>query len=466
MDFRIVARAASLRGHLFRLVALIFLSTIAFGEEAEWKAGVATVAVTPQQPMWMAGYSSRTKPSEGVLSELHVKALAIEDRGGTRAVIVTSDLISIPRALRQQVIEGLGAKYHLNPSGILLNCSHTHCSPVVRDDLEMSVMYPLAPDQRRLVESYFVELRDKMIGVIGAAVEDLQPARLSYSHAKCGFAMNRRLPTKDGFQNSPYPEGPVDHDVPVLRVESIEGKLRAVAFGYACHNTTTAIMQFNADFAGFAQTEIEKAHPGATALFVMGCGGDQNPYPRGHIDWAITHGKSLAAAVEAALLPQPKPLHGPLNYDVVEIDLPFAPLTRDDLIARRDSKDGYEQRRAQSLLHDLEEKGKVRESYPYPIQVLEFGEDLSLVTLGGEVVIDYALRLKRELGDRPVWVAGYSNDVMAYIPSERVLEEGGYEGEGAMRFTNLPNRWQAGIENQIITTVRAMSDRLRTQPKP
>lgn len=432
-------------------------------EAVEWKAGVATVVITPSQSMWMAGYASRSKPSDGVLSELHAKALAIQDSAGTRAVIVTTDLISIPRVLREQVVAAVEKQFKLSGNGLLLNCSHTHCSPVVKDDLELSVMYRLEPEQRKRIETYFVELRDKLIGVIGAAIEDLQPAKLSYSHSRCGFAMNRRLPTKDGFQNSPYPDGPVDQDVPVLRVEATEGKLKAVAFGYACHNTTTGLQQFNADYAGYAQTEIEKAHPGTTALFVMGCGGDQNPYPRGQIEWAQTHGKSLATAVEAALLPQAKVVHGPLKVDFKEIDLPFEPVTKDELLSRRESKDIYEQRRVEALLADVAKTGKVRSSYPYPVQVLQFGSDLTLVTMGGEVVIDYSLRLKKELGKGPVWVAGYSNDVMAYIPSERVLAEGGYEGTGAMRYTSLPSAWQRGVEEKIVTAIREMTERLRSK---
>ncbi|MFO1046263.1 MAG: neutral/alkaline non-lysosomal ceramidase N-terminal domain-containing protein [Planctomycetaceae bacterium] len=427
----------------------------------EWKAGVATVSVTPSQPMWMAGYASRTKPSDGVLSELHAKALVLEDSTGNRAVIVTTDLIGIPRPLRLQVAQKVQQQHKLNPAGLLLNCSHTHCSPVVRDDLEMSVMYPLDAEQRQRVESYFIELRDKLIAVIGLAIEDLKPANLSYSHAKCSVAMNRRLPSPTGYQNSPYPDGPVDHDVPVLRVDAPDGKPRAIAFGYACHNTTTALLQFNADYAGFAQTELEKAYPGVTALFVMGCGGDQNPYPRGKIEWAITHGKTLATSVEAALLPKPKPIRGPLKFALKEIDLPFETVTRESLMAQRESKDPYERRRVESLLAEHDKNGKIRETYPYPVQVLQFGGDLTMVTLGGEVVIDYALRLKRELGEIPVWVAGYSNDVMAYIPSERVLKEGGYEGGGAMRYTNLPAPWKSGVENQIIDTARELTQQLR-----
>lgn len=430
---------------------------LAVDETIEWKAGVATVAITPRQPVWMAGYASRVKPSDGVLSELHAKALVIEDKSGSRAVIVTTDLISIPRVLREQVAKVVAEKHKINESGLLLNCSHTHCGPVVKDDLEMSVMYRLEPEQRQRVESYFVELRDKLVALIGAAIDDLQPAKVGHSHARCGFAMNRRLPTKEGFQNSPFPDGPVDQDVPVLRIESLDGKLRAVAFGYACHNTTTGLQQFNADYAGFAQTEIEKAHPGTTALFVMGCGGDQNPYPRGKIEWAMIHGQSLATAVEAALLPTAKPLRGPLRCDLKLVDLPFVSITRDELLKLRESKNVYEQRRAESLLAEIEQNGKVRASYPYPIQVLQFGGDLTLITLGGEVVIDYSLRLKRELGNgSAVWVAGYSNDVMSYIPSERVLQEGGYEGASAMNYTNLPGPWQPGLEERIIGTTLEM----------
>jgi neutral ceramidase len=275
-------------------VSTLFANVTSAAEApANWKAGVATVNVTPCAPIWLTGYASRTKPSEGVISDLHAKALALEDAAGTRVVIVTTDSIAIPRVLREQVSRAVAEEFKLSPSARMLNCSHTHCGPVVNDDLEMAVIYQLAPDQRQLVERYFVELRDKIVGLVRTAPAGLQPATLGYSHARCGFAMNRRLPTSGGYQDSPYPDGPVDHDVPILRVESPGGKLLAIAFGYACHNTSTALPQINADYAGYAQTEIEKAHPGTAALFVMGCGGDQNPYPRGQIEWAQSHGKSL-----------------------------------------------------------------------------------------------------------------------------------------------------------------------------
>jgi neutral ceramidase len=447
-----------------RFVAIVlFLTAISVHDSQgsePWMAGVSSVRITPTQPIWMAGYAGRKAPSDGVVSDLYAKVLLIQDSSGNRAAIVTTDLISIPKALRDQVAAAAQRKYKLDPAGLVLNCSHTHCGPVVRDDLEMSVMYPLDAEQKNQVETYFGKLRDDIVSGIGLAIDSLEPATLGYSHARCGFAMNRRLPSSSGFQNSPYPDGPVDHDVPILRVESLDKKLRAIAFGYACHNTTTALTQINADYAGYAQQAIEKAHPGVTALFVMGCGGDQNPYPRGKIEYAQSHGASLATAVEAALLPEPHVVQGTLKVAYQEIELPFINLSREELIARSQIKDEFEKRRSAALLHEFETKGNSRASYPYPVQVLKLGNELLMIVLGGEVVVDYSLKLKQAYKNKSIWVAGYSNDVMAYIPSERVLTEGGYEGGGAMRYTNLPNPWRTGVEAKIFATIDDLIEKI------
>lgn len=346
------------------LLALSFLLVRStYAADPTWHAGVSSVKITPTESMFMAGYASRKTPSEGVISDLFVKVLVLQDAQGKRAVWVTSDLISIPQPLREQVAALIKEQYELDPAGLLMNCSHTHCGPVVRDNVETSVMYKVEPEHAERIEAYFVRLRDQIVAAIGSAIKDLETVKVGYSYARCGFAMNRRLPSSTGYQNSPYPAGAVDHEVPVLRIESPDGKkLKAVVFGYACHNTTSAVMQFNADYAGFAQTEIESAHPGALALFMMGCGGDQNPYPRGKIEMAQTHGKSLASAVEAALLPAPTLIDSTLQFNFETFEMPFAPQTREGIVALQKSSDSFDQRRGAALMHELEEKGKVRES--------------------------------------------------------------------------------------------------------
>ncbi|MGE5194354.1 MAG: neutral/alkaline non-lysosomal ceramidase N-terminal domain-containing protein, partial [Deltaproteobacteria bacterium] len=421
----------------------------------DWKAGLASVAITPDELTWMAGYASRDKPAEGKVHDLFAKALAVEDAQGTRLVIVTTDLIGIPRALRDLVEKQVREKYRLPPAGLLLNASHTHCGPVVK--IGKSALYALDAEQAARVERYVRVLQEKLVGVIGKSLENLAPVQLGYSHARAGFAMNRRLPTDSGPQNSPYPDGPVDHDVPVLRIDGPDGKLRVVLFGYACHNTTLSFFQYCGDYAGYAQEYFEESHPGTTALFLMGCGGDQNPYPRGTLELARQHGRTLAIAVDAALLPKARPVRGPLRVALQEVPLDFVPSpTREELMRQMKSSNKYERRHAEVLLEELQENGKLRTNYPYLIQAAQFGGDLTLVALAGETVVDYSLRLKRELAGSAVWVAGYSNDVFAYVPTLRVLKEGGYEGVGAMLYTNLPGPFDPSVEERIVEKVHAL----------
>jgi neutral ceramidase len=426
--------------------------------ETPWKAAAGAAVITPETNMWMAGYASRTKPSEGKTQELFGKVLAIEDSEGRRMVVVTLDLIGVPRTLRQNLVRRLAEKHHLPPESLLVNASHTHSGPEFRVGRTPADDGEFKPST--LGETYGSQLEGKLVALIGKALNELSPARITYTHARAGFAMNRRLPTASGYRNSPNPEGPVDHDVPVLRVEDAQGKTRAVLFGYSCHNTTLSLYQFCGDYAGYAQEYLEAAHPGAVALFLMGCAGDQNPYPRGTVDLAQRHGRTLATAVEAALTTTPRIVHGPLRQAFGEVELEYGPVpTRAVFEERLNSKDKYETSHAKRMIEKLDKDGRLPSSYPCPVQVIRFGADIVLAAIGGEVVVDYSLRLKTEMaGDAAVWIAGYSNDVMAYIPSRRVREEGGYEGIEAMRFSvTHPGPWAPTLEERIVGKVHELN---------
>jgi hypothetical protein len=408
--------------------------------------------------MWMAGYAARTKPSEGTAQDLFAKALALEDAGQNRLVIVTMDLIGVPRPLREAVERRVGELHALPRHSLLINASHTHCGPELR--ATKYSLLELNETRASQGQQYLRGLEDKLVALVGEALGKLAPARLSYCHARAGFAMNRRTPAGGQYRNFPNPEGPVDHAVPVLKVETAEarGQLLAVLFGYACHNTTLSFYQFCGDYAGYAQQYLEEAHPDTVALFMTGCGGDQNPYPRGKLELAQQHGRALANGVEAALQTNATPLAGPLRTALEEVTLQFAPPpTKEQLLRDRESPDRNERRHAELLLKQIEEQGAIRDTYSYPIHVVRFGEHLLLVALAGETVVDYSLRLKRELAGPAVWVAGYSNDVFGYVPSLRVLKEGGYEAGGAMRFSSLPGPFAPSVEERIVNKVHELA---------
>ena len=446
-------------------IAILAAAFVAFAAPARaadapapFKAGTASKIITPDGPLWMAGYASRNKPAEGKQHDLWVKALALEDSRGGKVVLLTSDLCGIPRSLEQAVVGEVERRTGLSRERIMLTCSHTHCGPVVNDNL--IDMYDMPQEQRGKILGYTKQLRGRMIETILAALKDLKPAKLSVGKGMAGFAMNRREPTPKGVINGRNPEGPVDHDVPVLRVEDADGKLKAVVFGYACHNTTLSFYQWCGDYAGFAQIEIEKKHPGTLAMFWIGCGADANPLPRSKLELCQKYGKELADAVETVLAGKLTPVRGDITARFAEIPLPFDKIPdQSKWAADTLSKQFAVRKRAENYLKLLEGGGKIPKQYPaYPVQVWKLGDQVVWVALGGEVVVDYARRLKKELaGDHAVWITGYANDVMAYIPSDRVLKEGGYEADSSMIYYGMPTKWAPGLEDKIVAAVHKLA---------
>jgi len=439
-------------------VAWLFLTTAgAFPVQADyaWKAGMAKVVITPGFNMWMSGYAARNKPSEGTVQDLFAKALALEDAEGRRAVILTTDLIGLPGVLSERVAKKVTEDTGIPRAALMLTSSHTHSGPVLRGNLE--TMYALSKEEWAKVTQYTAELEQKLVQVIENAVRNLEPARISRGVGTAGFAINRRQYNLNGISIGHNPIGPVDHDVPVLKVTDSEGKLAAVLFGYACHNTTLDFYQFCGDYAGYAQEYVEKENPEAVAMFFSGCGADANPNPRRELDHAKAHGQELGQAVQKVLSQSMQEVTGPLRTTQEVINLPFSsPPSREQIEAQLKDPDVYVQRRAQSLLKQLDEQGQLPETYPYIIQVWSFGKDFIFTALAGEVVVDYSLRLKHELGENKVWVAAYANDVCAYIPSLRVLREGGYEANDSMIYYGFHGPWAPPVEEMIISTIHKL----------
>ena len=413
-----------------------------------WAAGVATVDITPERSLWMAGFARRSLPSQGVALPLHAKALALRHGRGRPVVLVTADLLGVTARITDRVASAVRRLHGVERADILFNASHTHCGPVV--DEQLSVAYDLTPAQWDDIRAYTARLEDTLVTLVGQALATLKPARVGYGRGQASFAANRRV----AFT----PDGPVDHDVPVLRVDGPGREPLAIVFGYACHNTTLpdTFVQYHGDYAGVAQSILEARHPGTTALFVAGCGADANPKPRGTIELVQAHGAALADAVDRVLPATTSVTHAVRTaYDMVE--LPFAgDEVRERWHKALDIDPVYLRRHAALMAAAVARDGHLPSSQADPVQVWTFGPDLTLVALGGEVVVDYAVRLARELPGRRVWVAGYSNDVFGYVPSRRVLREGGYEGGDAMIYYGRPGPFTEDVEEIIIRECRRL----------
>jgi neutral ceramidase len=319
-------------------------------------------------------------------------------------------------------------------------------------------MYGMDEANAQVVKEYAQKLPDLLVAAVAAAFKDLEPCRVEWGVGRAGFAANRRQRTPTSVTIGVNPTGPVDHDVPVMRIARASGgATKAIVFGYACHNTTLSHQKICGDYAGYAQAALEGRMPGVTALFFAGCGADSNPSPRGTFELAEKHGTALADAVAAALAAPLTELGGPIRAAYEEISLAFTPPpSRADLEKQLADQNIYIQRRARRLLATLDKTGAISDRYSYPVQTWRFGDGLQLVALAGEVVVDYSLRLKQELGRERTWVMGYANDFCCYIPSLRVLREGGYEGGDSMVYFGIHGPWAPAVEEDIVTAVHRL----------
>jgi hypothetical protein len=416
----------------------------------------------------LSGYAARKTESQGIESRLKVKALAIGDDAAGPAILLSVDNCGVPGRMVDALAASLKTRTRIPREQFVVCSTHTHCAPFLGGGLPFIFGGPLPADEQAHVDRYASELAAAMEKAALAALADRRPARLAWGRGSVDFAANRRL-IKEGrwVGFGVNPQGPVDHTLPVLRATDPDGKIRAVLTGYACHCTTLG-GEFNkvcAEWSGYACDEIERAHPGALALVVIGCGADADPKPRGGADVAKRHGLAVAREVERVLDGKLTPLPGTLTTTYRQIDLPFgAPPTREEF-ARKTKVPGSEGYYGRVMLERLERGEALEKSIPYPIQTWRFGDRLAMVFLGGEVVVDYALRLARETDAERLWVVAYSNDVPCYIASKRLIGEGGYEVDSSMIYYGRPTRLAPEAEDQIVDAVHQALPKSFDSPK-
>lgn len=427
------------------------------GDRSAWKVGTAKRVITPEKPITMAGYGDRLERSTGVAADLHARVAVFEDSDRQRSVIVGLDLLGVSDELSAAVAARCQTEYDIAPAELLLNASHTHHGPEYRAD-EWDLL-GLDDDHDRRAENYRERLEDDIVDTVGEALTDVTPVELRYSQGRCGFGMNRRRAEPEGFTLNANPAGAVDTDVPVLYATSGD-EVEAILFVYACHPTSRPKhTKFHPDWPGVAATYLEDRYPESTAVFLQGCGADQNPYPKPTDKYTERHGETVGLAVEAAIDARGKRVHGPLQVSAENIPIEFAAQPdRDELRRRREQAEGRD-RYAERFLAELERDGEIRTEFPYHVGAIGFGTDLALVTLGGEVPVGYAHQIKERLeGD--VAVAGCTNQGYVYVPTARILREGGYEATWVFLYWQYPAPLNPLVEERVTETALAHAQRV------
>jgi len=432
------------------------------------QVGVAEVDITPDYPIRLSGYGSRRTESDGIIQRIWAKALAIGSDADEPVVLVTVENCGLPDELTEEVSRRVRETTGVSRAHFVACFSHTHSAPCLTNAAPFLFSSDIPPDQQETIDRYTRQFKDWMEEVALEALANREPARLTWSIGEVGFAKNRRT---EG--------GPVDHSLPCIQVRDVDGNLRAVWASYACHCTTLAGTDNHicGDWAGFAQEEIQNALPGVKALISIGCGADANPesrmmpMPEGEeevfstrLAYAKAHGAALSQEVQRLIEGDTKPLASVPTGAFERVNLPFDTLPTLEEWEARVAAGGHDAYHAQKHLERLQKGQPIQTELSYPVQAWSFGDELAIVFLASEVVVDYSLRLKRELDSERLWVGAYSNAFPCYIPSERVLAEGGYEGGGAMLYFGPPTRFAPGVEQLVIDTVhRLVPDEFSTE---
>ncbi len=415
--------------------------------EPVWRSvGAAKIDITPDYPVRLSGYGSRTNVHTGVVQRIFAKALVVGTDAEGPAVLVTVDNCGVPASMREEVLRRLRTKTKVLPDRFALLSTHTHCAPMLAGVLPNLFGADIPAEHLPAIERYTRELTDRLEAVVVEALRNRKRARLDRGLGAVGFAANRR-----GLRLQP-----VDHDLPVLRAVAEDGRVLALFTSYACHCTTLALDGIHGDWAGSAQEALERDFPGAVALVALGAGADQNPTPRRTLELVKQYGEAVGAEIRRLVREPLTPVDGTLECRTLGIDLAYDTLPTREQWEKQATAGGAVAYHARKNLARLDRGELLPTHLPYLVQTWNFGTDLAMVFLPGEVVVDYSLRLKREYDARRLWVNTYANDVPCYIPSRRVLEEGGYEGGGAMVYYDRPTRFAPDVEDRIFGAVHSL----------
>ena len=457
---------AFLAANLALAAAGAYWSGSAASAEPQWRVGLARVCISPKKPVWLYGYAgeARFKPYEAVLDDLFATALAIQSGDAKPAVLITADLCVLRKPESEELCKVLMEKTGLERQQILLNWSHTHSGPMIgTSDMNR---YPIKDVDLEATKAYTADLWQKLAGVAAEALAALEPARLSWSVGEIDFVANRRRFDSEGHYQGmgPNPAGHADRTVPVLRIDSPDGPLRALVFGTACHPVTLGggSNKLSADFPGYARQYIEKAFPGVTTLFVQGCGADANPQPRSTSEQEKVvrrQGEQLGAEVCRVASGELQPIRGPLRVAFTMVDLPLEPVPSNAELAQRAKGPFWQSHNARRIIEAQSRGEPIPTHYSAPLALWRFGNDLTLAAISGEVVSDYSPLAAGALKPERVWVAGYCNEVFGYLPSARIVQEGGYETVGLV--SAHIGQFSAEAEQVLLASLRRMSQSLR-----
>jgi len=444
--------------------------TAAAGSPRNWKAGFAEADITPKpgMPVMPSGFAN-SRIVEGTESPLLAQALALEDADGNRAILFSTDLLGCGRITIDAVRHKLGKAHGLPGENVCFTASHTHWGPAVNFRTGSAI--------GDVNVWYLAFLETTLLELAGRALRDLAPAEVAYGWTETQIGMNRRLPGEQGIRWAVNPLGSYDRHTPILRVRRDASPRLVIVVGHACHPTSMGTLnQWSPDYPGALRRKLQADLEDCRAMFVNGSGGDAKVVYRdpatGRHEFAASLDQSHAAglALAQAVLdrigggPPLEPLDARLSGALVRGKLSLQQGPNQEEI-RKLALDGSITGATTWWARKILTFPDSRRDFDYTVQSWRLGE-LTLVALEGEVCADWGAFARSLPATKHSMTIGYANEVSCYIPTARIIQEGGYESDLSHKIYLLPGRFDPRMEVELAALIRRAVAAVAVQPAP
>ena len=433
-------------------------------------AGVGRTTLTPPLGTPLIGYGGREHGADTIRDDVYATSLVLSD-GEMKIALVTCDLCALPIQQVRHVQRLIEQRTGIPPGHVLINCSHAHSGPLTTFSEE-------TPESLRQV---VITLLDAIADSVVQAAATLVPCHLSAGKGSVQASINRRK--RNGYSDAvtpEFPQGTVDPDLHLVRIDGLDGTPLAALTSYACHPVALRPPShaISADFVCALRQTVEP-QVGAPLLFAQGAAGNLVPIgPDMEMEKRLElTGKMLGAEalrVHAALGRKSQRQQNTLDEKggrAREADSLESPARSESLdfntradgpLAAQAGGTGPPPRpmlaaASETLLLNLWQDqpqatgaGRSHQTFPYlapplvdgkvacAVQVLRLG-DIALVGVAGEAFAEIGLAVKARSPFAHTIFLGYTNGCLGYIPTAAAYPAGGYEVHRAHAVYRLPH---------------------------
>jgi neutral ceramidase len=397
----------------FRLAFSVFALLLTFASSAaaqSLRAAAVKVDITPQNSQWLLGYQARQ--STGVLDHIYHRVLAL-DAGGTPFYLISSDLSLFSPTFYDSVMRELHSKTGIDPKQVWWSVTHTHAAPEVGPPDMYKAL--LGRSDHEWDREYTNLVTSALIDAVRSARDALEPARLTVGTTTANANLNRRARDVDGrISLGLNPDGPVDRQVNLLRVQRRDGTPIALVVNYAMHGTVMSgqNLKISGDAPGVVAAYVEQ-QIGGTVLYVNGAAGNIAPiysvYPdpsSGHLSqFRVLLGDRIVSAARSL---KPGTDRVVIRHGEQVVETPRRPDLEwpDDLAAYASAGD--------------------RAHIRLPLRFVALNDTI-VWSAPVEMFCEIAMNIREQSRFAHTFYFGYTNGWFGYLPTSKAFEEGGYE---------------------------------------